>query len=162
MSLINYSPDVEKSALLERVILGMSKEVEPNSRWRADFTFPDEFLFGNDRYDYFESGISDLYIRATRQVARMSIGVRGYIATKYFLTVSRGDIYLKSHVISLSFECIIIPERTYEIYVPEFFYDTVSNEYREWKCGYCGVPNPMEHRVCDKCGAARALLIQEM
>lgn len=44
--------------------------------------------------------------------------------------------------------------------VPEVRHNKLLN-IDEWKCEYCGTPNPIEERSCMKCGAPRALLVHE-
>lgn len=125
------------------------------------------FMMRAGRYEIEEHIASvwgDMYFSAARFIASICIGREDYLAFR-FHPMSQRDMNRKTimevFTLKLVIEIFVVPTREYNI--PVFTYDFDTCLPIEWKCGYCGMINPMEATYCGEihkhavgCGHPRA------
>lgn len=140
------------------------KEDEEEGKLVVQTTISDrEALFMHEqRPDYLARVWRDMYITLLTRIARITIGREEHFIIKFHPLVDyrRGDHWMSS----LRLSADVMVAQTKNVVIPTIKWETIDGVYqpKEWKCGYCRVPNVMEDRSCEKCGAPRATLIQEL
>lgn len=104
----------------------------------------------------------DAHYRITRHVSQLMVGRDEYFLLKFYPEILRKQQY--DITLELTASVTIAPTQSVVVPIFDFSPSSMSSTPKvvEWRCGHCRTPNPMKNRLCDRCGATRALLIQEM
>ena len=102
-----------------------------------------------------------LYRKAADTIISITFGRDDYLVSRIRPLV---DPYgaQSFRMITLGLRMELFFAQTERVIIPEMVYEPNTNKVIEWRCGYCGVPNKPDERTCVKCGAPRALLLQEL
>lgn len=98
-----------------------------------------------------------IYFNAIHKVTSLIMGRQEHFVVRYIPELLHDMDFL---ILRVVYEVMVAHTR--DVVIPTFVYEEHTTKVIEWRCGYCGVPNEIKHKTCCKCGAPRALLIQEM
>ena len=94
-------------------------------------------------------------------ITRHQASFEGYVWSRMEPLVRTSVIYPGTLNLAVRTTLLFTHSSQPVLVVPQIIYDG-NSLLVEWRCGYCGSPQPVSRRECSQCGAQRALLLQEI
>ena len=166
---MNYMNNIDKDPfgwLISLMPDGNDIEERGNGVFGVTGRIPDIDLLYRYQQDM-EDHVAIMWLEMSRQLADKMAKIGLQNCNKYLVTNYSADIVRRDRELTLVLRCEAFVAETRDIVVPEFVYGQCNWIPEEWKCGRCGMPNPMEAHYCGEtmepagCGAPRARLIGE-
>lgn len=146
----------------KRILPDPEDVILEDGRYYVQAEIPARTIYDGDYQQYLKYVWIELYRKMTTKIARAMMGFQGYLVLKIEpMVMANLDGWRVALVSDMSFA----KERN--VVIPTFVYDE-HNHIVEWRCGNCGMPNPIEAHYCGQtmepagCGAPRTLLAQEL